>query len=101
MPNPETKNPEAFVLADEKFQEYVRSHHKFTIDTLAGESETPHLLVVTRNMDTLKDELILYCLACPGRSLQFGQPSPDTHGDTCLALNQDKGDAQKKVGKTV
>lgn len=77
MPDPETTGgenpggeertppPEAFTLAKEKFEEYVRDHHRFTIENLKGESETPNLIVVTRNAETLEDELNFCLLACP------------------------------------
>jgi len=53
------------VLDDEKFKEFVRGHHKFTIDRLKDEpreSLNPEIVVMTRDMD-LKEEITVVVIA--------------------------------------
>lgn len=57
-------NPSAFPLSDEKFQGFVRGHHKFIIGHPLGESLMPELIVVTRSPEG-DDELTMCALAVP------------------------------------
>lgn len=48
------------LLEDEKFKEFVRGHHKFTLERLKDDPRqglTPELVVLTKDMD-LKEEII-------------------------------------------
>jgi len=58
MPNFEAMGKQ-FVLEDEKFKEFVRGHHRFTIDRLKDDLRqglNPELVVMTKDMD-LKEEI--------------------------------------------
>jgi hypothetical protein len=53
------------ILEDEKFKEFVRSHHKFTLERLKDDPRqglTPELVVLTRDMD-LKEEIVFIMIA--------------------------------------
>jgi hypothetical protein len=53
------------VLEDDKFKEFVRGHHKFTIDRLKDdprEALNPELVVLTKDMD-LKEEITIVAIA--------------------------------------
>jgi len=54
------------VLEDEKFKEFVRGHHKFTLERLKEDprdSLNPELVVMTRDM-ALKEEVTVLFIGC-------------------------------------